>query len=624
MSSPKDISSTEKLLDLLRSDEHPGETRDALPIFPPKKAERGNISGFFAKKSVSVGVDIGHDELKLVKVNRPSSSRWKLLDYKKVPIKAGMSRGAPEFAGFLRSELAQFCGSRKGFSLWSLIRSDKVDVQSIRIPKVGKRQLENAVYWTAKKSINFDERQTILDFEVQGEVVESGITKLSVLVCTASKREVQEMKNLFSGIGFPLTGLTVAPFALQNLFRTDWMPFPDQMVATLYIGDGSSRIDIFSKGNLVMTRSIKAGINSMAESLMEEYIASAISGDGKGTSADEGAVSERTSSPMSMEDAKDLIFGPGSDSQPPDGKAERFGLNRDDIFEMISPALERLVWQVERTFEHHTIVLGNKGIDFIYVFCDMGVCMPVVDYIGDQLKIESGVLDPMAPESSFSSNITSNTSVSHRVSFASVLSLALSSLSRTPNLIFPYSDKEKFKNIRRVNRVIGFTFAVIMIIFMGVFFWMGNVVDKKEIRLAELEQQLESSANIENVTREMISNSRENQTILKKFKKRYFGVAVIGELSRLTPTDVYLLTVKANMGEDAGKEGRKPVKGVNITGVVTGASVFSESLLAGYVLELKNSPMFNKVTIDRSNTGPFHSSEALHFSLNIDFAQDTR
>ncbi|MCK4533946.1 MAG: hypothetical protein KAT81_00365 [Syntrophobacterales bacterium] len=58
-------------------------------------------------------------------------------------------------------------------------------MQSIRIPKVGKRQLENAVCWTAKKNIAFDERQTILDFEVQGEMVESGITKLSVLVCTA-------------------------------------------------------------------------------------------------------------------------------------------------------------------------------------------------------------------------------------------------------------------------------------------------------------------------------------------------------------------------------------------------------------------------------------------------------
>jgi Tfp pilus assembly PilM family ATPase len=279
---------------------------------------------------VSVGVEIGYNELKLVKVNQPSSGQWKLLNYKKIPIKTGMSRDTSEFAGFLKSALAQFCGSGKDFNLWGMIQSDNANVQNIHIPKVGKKQLENAVYWTAKKNISFDERDTILDFEVQGEVIESGITKLSVLVCTASKREVEEMKNLFSGIGFPLTGLTVAPFALQNLFRTDWMPFPGQTVATLFIGDSSSRIDIFSGGNLVMTRGIRAGINSMAESLMEVYTAS-----------------ERTSGPISMEDARDLVFGLDSDSQSPDGKAERFGLNREDIFEMISPALERLIRQVE-------------------------------------------------------------------------------------------------------------------------------------------------------------------------------------------------------------------------------------------------------------------------------------
>ncbi|MEA3486198.1 MAG: pilus assembly protein PilM [Thermodesulfobacteriota bacterium] len=619
MSSPKDISSTEKLLDLIRSNEQPDETPDALPAFPPKKAEMRNISRFFTKKSVSVGVDIGHDELKLVKVNRPSAGQWKLLDYRKIPIKAGMLRDTSEFAGFLKSELTQFCGSGKDFNLWGLIQSDKADVQNINIPKVGRRQLENTVYWIAKKNITFDEKETILDFEVQGEVVESGITKLSVLVCTASKREVGKMKDLFNGIGFPLTGLTVAPFALQNLFRTNWAPSDSQTVATLYIGSDSSRIDIFSDENLVMTRGIRAGINSMAESLMEEYAATAVSGEGTVVSPSEESGSGQALAPMSLEDAKNLISDLGSDSRP-DGENPRFGLGKEKIFEMINSALERLVRQVERTFEHYTVILGNESVRFIYVFCDMYICMPMVDYVGSQLRIESGVLDPMSPESSFSGHVTSNTSVSYRVSFVSALGLALSDLAYTPNLIFTYSDKEKLKNIRSVNRVIVSAFAVIMLILVGAFFWMGNVVDKKEVRLAGLEQQLGSNTqNVENVTREMISRIRENETILKKFKKRYFGVAVIGELSKLTPTNICLLTVKANMGTDAGEEGNRSVRGVKLTGVVTGASAFSESALAKYVVELKKSPMFKKIAIDNSNRGPFNASEALHFTLHINF-----
>ncbi|MEA1971456.1 MAG: hypothetical protein U9N37_07575 [Thermodesulfobacteriota bacterium] len=620
MSSSKEISSTEKLLDLIRNDDQPGETPDASVPSPSKETRKENMPGFFTRNSVSVGVDIGHDELKLVKVNQPSSGQWELLDYKKVSIKAGMSRSSSEFAGFLKSELTQFCGSEKIFNLWSLIQSDKVEVQNIRIPKVGKKQLRNAVYWTAKKKAVFDEEDTILDFEVQDEVVENGIRKLSVLVYTAPKRETEEMENLFSRIGFPLTGITIIPFALQNLFRADWLSLDSQTVATLCIGSDSSRIDIFSEGNLAMTRGIRAGVNSMAESLIEEYAATAVSGEGTVISPGGESGSGQTSTPMSLADAKNLISGLGSDSQL-DEKDARFGLSKEKIFEMINSALERLVRQVERTFEHYTVVLGNKSISFIYVFCDMGICMPMVDYIGGQLRIESGVLDPMSPENPFSGHVTSNTSLSHRLSFVSTLGLALSDLSYTPNLIFTYSDKEKLKSIRSVNHVIVSAFAVIMLILVGVFFWMGGIVDQKKTKLAGLEQQLRNGVQtIEMPARTMISEIRENRLMLKKFKKRYFGVAIIGELSKLTPENVCLLSVKASMETAAGGKGKNSTEGMTVSGAIEGKPGFLESALAKYVFELKKSPMFKKIAIDKSNIGPFNASEALHFTLHIDFA----
>ena len=619
MSSPKEISSTEKLLDLIRNDNQPGETPDASMTSPSKKTKKENMPGFFSKKSISVGVDIGLTELNLVKVNQPSGGQWELLDYKKVSIKPGMSRSSSEFAGFLKSELTQFCGSGKVFNLWSMLQSDKVEVQNIRIPKVGKKQLRNAVYWTAKKNSPFDEDETILDFEVQDEVIENGIRKLSVLVCTASKREVEKMEDLFSGIGFPLTGITVIPFAMQNLFRANWLPSDDQTVATLYIGSDSSRIDIFSEENLIMTRGIRAGVNSMAESLMEEYAAAAVSGGKSSSSPYEESGSGQASAPMSLADAKNLISHLGSDSQI-DGEDARFGLSKEKIFEMINSALERLVRQVERTFEHSAVVLGNESVSFIYIFCDMDICMPVVDYISNQLRIESGVLDPMSPENSFSGHVTSNTSITDRASFISVLGLALSDLSYTPNLIFTYSDKEKLKSIRSVNHAIISAFVVILLILTGVFFWTGSIVDQKKTKLAGLEQQLKNGVQtIEIPARTVISEIRENRLMLKKFKKRYFGIAIIRELSKLTPENVSLLAVNAKMEATTGGEGKDLTEKVTVSGVIEGDPGFLESALAKYVFELKKSTVFKKIVIDKSNRGPFHASEALHFTLHIDF-----
>jgi len=610
LSSLKRISSTEKLLDLIRNGDQPGGTSDTSVISPSRKTRKENIFGLFTKESVSIGVDIGHDELNLVKVNQPFSDRWRLLDYKNIPIKVGMSRSSSKFAGFLKSELTQFCGSGKIFKLWSLIQSDKVDVQNIRIPKVGKKQIENAVYWTAKKNVPFDEEKTVLDFELQGEVIENGIKKLSVLVCTASKSEIREIEDLFSGIGFPLTGITATPFALQNLFKANLVTPDSQTFAMLYIGSDSSRIDIFSKESLVMTRAIKAGVNSMAESLMEEY--AAVSGEESG--------SGQASIPMSLADAKSLISGLGPHSQA-DGENARFGLSKEKVLEMIESALERLARQVERTFQHHTVVLGNESVSFIYVFCDIEICRPVANYIGGQLRIESGVLDPMSPENPFSGHLTSNTFITQRNSFVPALGLALSDLSYTLNFIFTHSDKEKLKSIRSVNRVIVSAFAVTMLILIVVFFSMGNAVDQKEAKLNGLNQQMRNGIQtIEIPARAMISEIRGTRLILKKFKKRYFGITIIKEVSKLTPDNICLLSIKTSIGKDARRKEKDFTEGMTVSGAIEGDPGSLEPALVKYVIELKNSPMFKEVTIDRSNMGPFQASKALHFTLHIDFA----
>ncbi|MBN2397151.1 MAG: hypothetical protein JXI32_02125 [Deltaproteobacteria bacterium] len=622
MPSQQDISSTERLLKLIRSDGAPsgGSTPGAADASSSGKAGRGDARGFLAKRSVSVGVDIGLDELRLVKVRQPSSGQYELLDCRKVFVESGVSWGTPGFAGFLRAEIEKFCGPGKDYSIWSMIRSDRVDVESLRIPKVGKKQLENAVFWTAKKNTVFDEKETILDFEVQGEVVEEGVTRLSVVICTAPKREVEEMKDLFDDIGFPLAGLTVAPFALQNFFRVGWMSLPDR-TATLYIGDDSSRIDVFSKGNLVMTRGIRAGINSMAESLLEEHSTASVPGEKWGEISGGGFDLGQTPDPMTIEDAKDLVFSLGFDSPPPYGEADRFGLGKEEIFAMINPALERLVRQVERTLEHYTVILGNEGIDFVYVFSDAGVYRPVVEYVGGQLKLESDVLDPLAPENPFSGPLTANTSTSQRASLTSALGLALSSLPRTPNLIFTHSDKEKSARIRRVNRVIISAFAAAVVVFIGLFFWMGDTVDRKAAALERLDRQLQRDTQvIEEAARTMVSEIKDNRLVLQRFAERYFGVAVIGELAKLTPQDVHLLAVKATMRKGAGAEARKIAEGLTINGVVTGDPGFLESVLAKYVLDLRNSRMFRKVTIDKHAREAFHAGEALHFSIAIDFA----
>jgi len=158
------------------------------------------------------------------------------------------------------------------------------------------------------------------------------------------------------------------------------------------------------------------------------------------------------------------------------------------------------------------------------------------------------------------------------------------------------------------------------LIFVGLFFWMGNALDRKEATLAKLDQQLQRGTQaVEETTRAMVSEIKGNRLALQRFKERYFGVAVIEKLSKVTPKEISLLTVKATMDGGGGREATEAAGKATISGVVTGDPGSFESVLARYVLDLQNSRMVRKVTIDKNAIGPFRAGEALHFGITVDF-----
>ena len=99
--------------------------------------------------------------------------------------------------------------------------------------------------------------KSIFDFELQGEIVDQDKTKYSVMVYTAPKTSIEEVKTLFSNMGITLAGITTSPFAIQNIFRSKWMSASEEIFASLFIGKDYSRIDVYKKENLVMSRGFK-------------------------------------------------------------------------------------------------------------------------------------------------------------------------------------------------------------------------------------------------------------------------------------------------------------------------------------------------------------------------------
>ena len=624
-----EISSTEKLLDLIRGK---SDTASAPPSIAPRQSTTSSlknslIQAFPLKKKIVVGVDIGGGELKMVKIGQALDKKQELLEYSSLPFESDMSKDSPQFSSFLKSALNDFCGDLKKVEIWSSISSANVATRYLRIPLVPKKQVANAVYWTFKKEVSFNENKEIFDFTILGEIAEDGDEKIEVMSYAAPKREISQLKHIFSKSGYPLTGISIVPFALQNLVRSQWIETDGENTCTLFIGSDWSRIAIFSKGNLVLSRDIKAGIKSMIASISEKADKglpeeSVVTDDTDGTAM---GVSLDDTSKIDEEQAQRLFFTITHDSLTLTDVESGIKYKADDIFKMILPALERVIRQVERTIKHFSLNYKDGGVNKIYISGEVSGNRRIVDYIGDQLSLNVDTIDLFTSNPFLSSDVSGPDSELERGAFVPAVGMALSSNSTTPNFIFTHEEKAKHAKFLLINRSFIVAFLLLLALCIGVSFWQSNKLDRKRATLSQLQQELEQHSPIldQNLIIKMVSKVQRKTDTLDAISKRYLGMAVITEISELTPSNISLFSIIAEFGRPFAynqevKESKDKNKLLNLEGVIFGDRMKLETSLADYIVKLKNSPMFGRPVIKKRTFKFFEDKEVLQFTVQLD------
>jgi len=617
-----DTTSTEKLLKVIRSkkdESSPAPSGAAIP--EPPKTSRLKIplpKLINLHKSSTVGIDIGHDYLRLVRVEETAGGKLEIIDRRRFAVPPRTPRDAPEFEAFLKSSLDSICGPAKQTDLWVNMSTARVEVHHVRIPRVSKKQLSNVVYWTAKKETPFTEKEMVFDFETQGEVIEQGIPKMAVMVYTAPRREIEDLKALFSRIGRPLTGISIVPFSVQNLFRTAWIPAIEGTLANLFIGNDFSRIDVYSAGNLVMTRGIKAGLSSMAEAVLDRLTE---------LEQDPGAQA------LTLEQCGKIIRSLSPDSPPLQETDAGVDLRKEDVFEMIQPALERLSRQVERTIEHYATMTTGERIARIYVSGAMNIYRPIFDYVGSQLGMSIAIMDPLSEqESAACPDVEDTDCISERIAFGPALGFALSDDDHTPNLMFTYKDKEEQTSIKRINQAVFAGFLAVVLICSVAFTYQNHVINNKKAEIATLEAQFARLGPPvdRNQLLKLVAKVKQRNELSRVYADRYLGMVLISELAALTPKDIRFTDLKITLGPvqagaaenptgDAEKKeaAKARVEEITVEGLILGERQMFETSLAGYTMSLEASPLFKQITIQKNNVEPFLKGETLHFILNI-------
>jgi Tfp pilus assembly PilM family ATPase len=127
----------------------------------------------------------------------------------------------------------------------------------------------------------------------------------------------------------------------------------------------------------------------------------------------------------------------------PRTKVSRTLLKEDKIFQMILPALERLVRQVERTLRHFSLNYDNTRVGKIYTSSGAIPHRRIIDFIGEELGIQTETLNPFVDNSNFISLTPGPELLSEQSAFVPAMGMALSSNLLTPNFLYTYKDKQK-------------------------------------------------------------------------------------------------------------------------------------------------------------------------------------
>lgn len=707
---PSNSSSSKRLLSLIKggqaqaSSAQTSQSSEGARVAVAHPVSSGRLSGLRSllgglggrSRSV-VGVEINPDKVTLVRV---SGSRSKRLDgFAQFDIDPASQLDDPAFLSSLRAHVEQMAGNLRTTDVWGSLNSDRVQVWHTTIPKLSAKQVPQAVYWTVKQEKNFNESEYILDYEVQGAVMEKGVPKIAVLAYLAPRDEVAAQRKLFEAAGLRLAGLLVPTVALQNIFRSGWVRLHETTFANVFMGFDHSRVDVYVKDNLIFRRRIRVSVVDMLEAVMEGLadigieqgaaryewavdpdagvqgdfsIDDDLAGD-PDRAADAGRVpqaSQPSDEPVGDEPPRLRTLAQMSDLDQARAELQQRGkhvddayvltmqealetvnarlldmgrapakaapLNEERIMELIEPVVRRFTHQVQRSLKFYTDQPGNDAVERVFLSGQICANKHLIDHLHAHIGVPVSVLDPMGPDASGVHGMTPPANMAARMGYTQALALALSDRHFTANLLHTYADKQLDSQRTRAGSLLTAGCMAAGLVLLGVYGYQSYEASKSREALAQVHSRIArfSPQLSDNGLLMAALKAQQTHTAAKELGSRYEYLALLGELSAVTPEGVQLLELELDLGRrPVTREPEEPARGrraavsapdprlLFVSGLIYGDPSDFDSTLATYLVRLQGSPLFTTASVmAQEPVQSYVEGEALKFSIRVEVA----
>ncbi len=217
---------------------------------------------FFSKKNSGLGLDLGSEWLKMVKIH-PGKSGCVLESLARCPWQPGDLDTNSSTAKKIMELWAQL--SLKDRVVVSSMAGHAVIVKRVMFESESVKDLGDIVQKDAKQYIPFDINDVYLDYQVLGPAQKE--KNYDVLLVASKKEVVQNLGETLTQSNLSLSIVDVDSFAICNSFEYNYPDYQEKPVYLLDIGGAESVFCIYQSGQPVFLREVSFGGRGITEAI---------------------------------------------------------------------------------------------------------------------------------------------------------------------------------------------------------------------------------------------------------------------------------------------------------------------------------------------------------------------
>ena len=313
----------------------------------------------FRNRRGTIGLDIGSSYIKAVQLKDIRGGyELELFDMLPLPpelIVEGSIIDSFRLTDCLKELLRRTKIKRKD-AVIGMAGHSSVIIKRISLPEMSEEELSESIKFEAEQYVPFDIEDVNLDFQILGPGEKAG--QMDVILVAVKKDMLNEYVSVVREAGINPVIVDVNSFALENIYEINYEIEPDKNVAIVNIGASTINMNILKEGIPVFTGDSAVGSNIQTEALQREFN-------------------------LTYEDAEGLK------------KGEPLGnVSREDVFSVIESASEKIIGEVNRSFEYFRNTTLGEDINEVVL---SGGCALIKDFpklFRERVGIETKVMEP--------------------------------------------------------------------------------------------------------------------------------------------------------------------------------------------------------------------------------------